>query len=550
MIQLQNFLSLLKKLMAYNFFSQNSHKKIKVLKKISSILFLKPLFPCIIFLSFSFLFADISPSIQGIYKSLDPHSLSQLFAFYELYPKTNEGKKALKKALKLLHAENLQKKSFSLPKIDIEFIISLINDKNLNEIQLQKEQLELIEELGKNLCNRKLKGHKVKEEKDLFSLAAEEIDIARAIFLSSIGPKDNNQQKMRSYEAFLDLMALQVLARLNKDSTNIDKIQAINQFIFFEMHFRYPPRSLEAKEIDTFTFLPSVMDGRRGVCLGVSILYLCIAQRIGLPLEIATPPGHIFLRYKHNGEYINIETTARGIHLPTEIYLGIETHQLTKRNYKDVIGLSFMNLASVAWGKENFPQAVKLYEKALPYLPEDYMLKEFLGYNYLFCGRKKEGIRLLKEVKNHLPSFSVSKETIAQDYLNKKTDEEGIKAVFLSIDETRESIILKQKKIQDILKKFPHFRAGILQLANTYLQLSRSKEAQNILKTYEKIDPNEPIVNYYLSAISFERYDFPSAWKYLKKTEKLLQPFSHFPRGLQQLKISLKRKCPEPKEKF
>ena len=95
------------------------------------------------------------------------------------------------------------------------------------------------------------------------------------------------------------------------------------------MRFRFPPHSLHAKDIDIYTFLPSVLDGRRGVCLGVSILYLCLAQRLGLDLEIITPPGHIYVRYQSpEGEMINIETTARGIDIPSERYLGMETRKL------------------------------------------------------------------------------------------------------------------------------------------------------------------------------------------------------------------------------
>ena len=82
---------------------------------------------------------------------------------------------------------------------------------------------------------------------------------------------------------------------------------------FLRACFRFPPHSLYAKDIDVYTFLPSVLDSRRGVCLGVSILYLCLAQRLDLPLEAMTPPGHIYVRY---GEDLNIETTARGIDVP------------------------------------------------------------------------------------------------------------------------------------------------------------------------------------------------------------------------------------------
>src|SRR5665647_1570782 len=105
-------------------------------------------------------------------------------------------------------------------------------------------------------------------------------------------------------------MALQILARLPPKASPQQKILKINELIFDEMRFRFPPHSLYAKDIDVYTFLPSVLDSHRGVCLGVSILYLCIAQRLDLNLEMITPPGHIYVRYRTTDQTINIETTA------------------------------------------------------------------------------------------------------------------------------------------------------------------------------------------------------------------------------------------------
>ena len=140
------------------------------------------------------------------------------------------------------------------------------------------------------------------------------------------------------------------------------KINTINWYLFDELRLRFPPHSLYSEEIDLYTFLPSVLDSRRGVCLGVSTLYLCLAQRLNLNLEIVTPPGHIFVRY--NGGEINIETTARGIHIPTEHYLSVHTRSLQERNIKEVVGLTFFNQASALWQAGKLKEAITAYERA------------------------------------------------------------------------------------------------------------------------------------------------------------------------------------------
>lgn len=511
-----------------------------------------------IFLIFFLLFAsleaksrksEIATPLKSLYSTLDPLSVTEHLAFYELYPETKEGQNALKRAWQLLSLSKMEadETTLILPAFDIQSIISLITrDKAEEKIKLTAEQLGLIEKISSRLHNRNLKGHSVWKREEVLALAPEEIDLSRGLLLFQFEETPEVAEDIKHYEAILDIMSLQIAARLPSNPTDEEKIEAINHFIFHEMRFRFPPHSLYAKDIDLYTFLPSVLDNRQGVCLGVSILYLCIAQRLDLPLEIITPPGHIYIRYAQNGKLINIETTARGINPPSEIYLGINTRHLQQRTIKEVIGLSFMNQASVFWSKEDYATTTKLYEKAMPFLTADPLLKMLLGYNYLFLGRKKEGVQLLAEIKDITFDEAVSPESIPEDYLQGKIDEEGIKAVFLPVDETRVSILDKQKELQKILKRYPHYRAGLMHLATTYLQLGRGNEAKETLERYHKIDPHNATIEYYLCILSLERLDYNRAWGYLKKTERLVYERSHYPKALEALRTHLRRACPEP----
>lgn len=494
-------------------------------------------------------FQENSP-LRSLYNSLDPLSILQHLSFYELYPETTEGKKALEHVGKLL--KDCSEVTFgnhpiALPKLDIQAIVSLVTRQPYEApIKLNEEQLSAIEKIAHSLGNRKLKGFSIKTKEELLALPSEEIDLARGLLLNQFENSETSLQEIRQYEASLDLMALQILVRLPKKASPEDKIREINRFIFQEMQFRFPPHSIYAKDIDLYTFLPSVLDSRQGVCLGVSILYLSLAQRLDLPLEIITPPGHIFVRYTSKDQVLNIETTARGINPPSEMYLGINTRKLEKRTLKEVIGMAFVNQASVAWGKEDYATTVSLYEKASPYLPGDPLLNMFLGFNYLFIGKKNEGKKLLEPLAHHIFDHEVSSDSIIDDYLNKDATAEGIKTVFLHVDETRDSIIEKQKKLQKVVADNPKFRAGLMQLAITWLQLGRKSEALEALLQYHKIDPKNAVVEYYLSMICIERFDYPKAWEFLKNAEALTQARQHNAKALRSIREALKRICPEP----
>lgn len=485
-----------------------------------------------------------SPSIEALYTSLDPKSIMENLTFYKLYPNSPFGKKAYKRAFRLLTQGKKSLVNIDLPKIDISILVNMVQKKPLEDIEeISEKTLTSIEEIAKDLGNRRLVGHDFWTKEELLASHPDDIDLSRALFLSEFDYDLSKKKKIRYYEASIDLMALQILARLPQRPTDEQKIRKINDFIFHQMQFRFPPHSLYAKNIDTYTFLPSVIDNRKGVCLGVSLLYQCIAQRLNLKLQSITPPGHIYVRYKKGEKIINIETTARGIDPPTEQYLGIETLGLQERNRKELIGLAFMNQASVFWHKDDYKKAVSLYEKALDFIEDDHLLQELYAYNLLFIGDEK-GKEILKSLKDKPIRYLLSEKKLLTDFLDGKTDIEGIKAIFMHVDETRESIAQKKEALEKVLEKYPDFQAGLLQLASTHLQLLEEKKALKRLKKCFYLSPKEPIINYYLSIIFVERTDFKKAWDHFLLLESSLKNYNLFSKPLKNYRRMLMQKSP------
>lgn len=485
--------------------------------------------------------------LKTLYSRLDPSSISQHLAFYQLYSLDPSGQEALRHAWILLNGSSAAKapslSSLSLSPSLIDALVSIVNKPIDQEIALSDENaIEALVKLSSRLQHYRLKGHHLWNEEEVLSLPPEEIDLARGLFLSQFG---TDRRKIQSYEALIDLMSLQISARLSKNSSPQEKIAVINSFIFEEMGFRFPPHSLYAKDIDLYTFLPSVLDSRRGVCLGVSILYLCIAQRLGLSLEMITPPGHIYVRYRDDKQLINIETTARGIHRDSKDYLGINTCKLEQRTLKEVIGMAHFNQASVYWQNEEHEKALKAYLKAQPYMENDPLLKEFMGYLLLLTNSQEEGEQLLKEVKDIQTDYQVVKSTIAEDYFNGKIDAKGISVLFAKVDEDRKSILAKKELLEETLKKYPQFRAGLLSLAVSWIQLHRLGEALDTLKRFLAVDKNDPEVHYYLSVIYALRSDYPYAWQHLQQAEKIVKAHQHDPRALKELRRELLTCAPE-----
>lgn len=456
---------------------------------------------------------------SALFNSLDPHSVAQTLAYYELHPDNTQ---ALERAMSLLGTNNVD---------DINVVAAALHSSELTEAHVQQ-----IENLARHLSNRKLQGYHARTEADVLACPSEQIDLGMALLLSQLDGEPDAHFQARKYSASLDLMALQILAKLPKNATHLEKIQETNRFIFEQMHFRFPPHSVYAENIDLYTFLPSVMDNHLGVCLGVTAMYLAIAQRIDLPLEIVTPPGHIYVRYNDGTKIVNIETTARGIDTDSEAYLSLHTRELQVRPLKEVIGMTHVNQASTYLHARKYHKAVTAYEKAQPYMPDDPLVKELLGYSYIFTDKKTEGEALLKEIVD-------DEHSLAQDYLAGHVNPDGIAAVFTLVDENRESILAKQKELKSILKTYPNFRDGLHQLAVSWVQLNRAREAIDVLTRYTELDQSNATVYYYLSVLHGERHDFKNCWRHLKKAEQLTGDYH--PKALTNLRRTLLTHCPE-----
>jgi len=268
--------------------------------------------------------------LETLYSKQDPLSLSKQLSFYVQYPKTLEGQKAKKQIEKLLNQEISEELlSFDVSQKVLNDLIAISYKINPAPIKLDAKTKQFINALTQDFENKKLKGHTFCSLDELKNAQAQDIDVSRGLLILSAFEEGKSLDEYEDYELIIDFMALCVKARIKDLNDKTACVHAINHFLFHEIGYRFPPFSQHSEKIDTYTLLPSVLDNRQGVCLGVSLLYYSIAQRLGLDLTIYTPPGHIFLSLH---ERLNIEPTARGIHIPLKSYLSLHIKEIKKRN--------------------------------------------------------------------------------------------------------------------------------------------------------------------------------------------------------------------------
>ena len=161
------------------------------------------------------------------------------------------------------------------------------------------------------------------------------LDIAETSLL--IAKEEYSEIKIRDYVECIDWYARMIKARIMESDEPETIVNTINEFLFDELGFTYV---LTGNLEDLY--LNKVIDGRKGNCIGLSILYLSIAERLKLPLFGVNVPEHIFIRYDDGEQRINIEMGHRGMSLSDTFYV---THSIERFDKNSVeSGCFLMNL--------------------------------------------------------------------------------------------------------------------------------------------------------------------------------------------------------------
>ena len=106
------------------------------------------------------------------------------------------------------------------------------------------------------------------------------------------------------YLSRIDRLAAAVCRRTGSEPTVYRAIAALNYVLFHEQGFRGNREDyFDAKN----SFLNEVIERKKGIPISLSVLYILVAQRIGLALHGVGFPGHFLVKYTDDHEEIVID---------------------------------------------------------------------------------------------------------------------------------------------------------------------------------------------------------------------------------------------------
>jgi regulator of sirC expression with transglutaminase-like and TPR domain len=114
----------------------------------------------------------------------------------------------------------------------------------------------------------------------------------------------------------IDRLAAEVTKLAGPQASNALKIAAVRKVIYEpgswngSRPFSYDMTDPEGTKLVN-KLLPTYLKTRKGNCVSMPILFLILADRVGLKVTLSTAPRHVFVRYTDDaGKVWNIETTS------------------------------------------------------------------------------------------------------------------------------------------------------------------------------------------------------------------------------------------------
>jgi tetratricopeptide (TPR) repeat protein len=283
------------------------------------------------------------------------------------------------------------------------------------------------------LANEGLGGLYAKSIEQVLRLEPDDIDLGTAALI--ISEQWSDVVPGRRYQSKLDDIALEIRKRCQQQNikSHPQMIQLINKYLFDELGFKTVE---EANDL----FLHSVLDRKKGYCLSLSVLYLAIGERLGLPLYGVVVPGHFFVRYDNGAIRFNIESTSKGGYADDNHY--IEEFKVPENNRhvylenlnkRQTLGCFFNNLGNSYNDVGNADQAMVALERAVEINPSLAESRANLGNIYLSKGRVNDAIYEYRKALEINPTDAKTHNNIGNAYLQKEWTSDAVNSYARSI---------------------------------------------------------------------------------------------------------------------
>lgn len=150
--------------------------------------------------------------------------------------------------------------------------------------------------------------------KTMVSRAEDELNLAEAALL--IASAEYPGLEVSPYLSKLDQIADAIEQRVASERSYVNIVHAMNEYLFEQQGFS---GNLEDYSDPRNSYLNEVLDRKRGIPITLSVIYMEIGWRLGIPLEGVSFPGHFLVKFPYAGGEVVLDPFFKGISLSAEV---------------------------------------------------------------------------------------------------------------------------------------------------------------------------------------------------------------------------------------
>ena len=213
---------------------------------------------------------------------------------------------------------------------------------------------------------------------ELLSGPDERIGLAEAALL--IAAHEYPGLAVSAYLLRIEELAHSLRMRISEDATALERIAELNQFLFRDLGFKpntenyYDPRN---------SFLNEVLERRIGIPITLSVIYMELGRKIGLPLQGVSFPGHFLVKCVLPEAAIVIDPYSAGISLSLqdlqkrlrevrggEVSRAIVSELLVSASNKEILVRLLRNLKAIYLRAQSLEKALRIVDWIIATVPE------------------------------------------------------------------------------------------------------------------------------------------------------------------------------------
>ncbi len=222
---------------------------------------------------------------------------------------------------------------------------------------------------------------------ELAQLENDQIDLAESALL--IAKDAYPDLEIRVYLQQLAQMAVELQAHIGPESDTREQINHLNRYLFEELGFTgssqdhyYDPQN---------SYLNEVLERKIGIPITLSIVYMEVGNRIGLPLVGVGFPGHFIVKHKNletfidpfeGGRILSDEVLSERLAQIFRESVPMQPQFLQAVPNKQILARMLRNLKQIYFREKEYEKAVRAGERITWLDPESAQDYRDLGYLY------------------------------------------------------------------------------------------------------------------------------------------------------------------------